>query len=237
MRDRRNRAVVLVVAVAIVAMAGLLAATVLRPRSADERHAAALDLAGHLAVTAEVSASSLGVTHAVADFGVEDGVRMVPVRIVEELVLTVRIASDRDLVLAGPPRVCLVGPFWNPLDAGLSDRCWGEPDLGAIIASRLVPDPAGRLQLRAGQPIDVTANLARGDVRCDYAPGDWRVEVEGELVVDDVVQPRLGLAGAPVIVPLEAGGELPLRPNADTRFCGLATPVYRRQGEPAFREN
>ena len=69
--------------------------------------------------------SSLGATQAIADFGLEEGIRMVPVRIVEDLALEVRLETPRDITLAGPRRICLTGPFWNPLDAGL-----GRPLLG-----------------------------------------------------------------------------------------------------------
>ena len=61
---------------------------------------------------------------------------LVPVTVVESLALDVRLTADRDLVLAGPPRLCLVGPFAAPDDAGLIDRCWGDPDPGAALAAR-----------------------------------------------------------------------------------------------------
>jgi hypothetical protein len=133
--------------------------------------------------------------------------------------------------------VCLVGPFWNPLDAGLSDRCWGEPEFGSIVADRLVADGTGRVVLRPGEPLDIAATLVRGDVRCDYAPGEWRLQVDAEPVVDGVVQPRQDLADVLVIVPLEPAGVLPFRPNAETRFCSYPAAVYDRQGEPAFSED
>jgi hypothetical protein len=234
MRDPRTAAIV---GVAIVATAVLLAALALRPRTADERLAAARALAGHVTVTAEVTTSSLGVTRAMADFGVDAGLRMVPVRIVEELAIAVRVETDRELVLARPPRVCLVGPFWNPLDAGLSDRCWGEPDLGEIVAGRLVAVGSDRIVLRPGEPLDLVATLARGETRCDYAPGEWRLQIDAEPVVDGVPQPRQDLADVAVVVPLEPAGALPFRPNAETRFCSYPAAVYDRQGEPAFTED
>ena len=234
MRDRRTRAVTLLVAAVLVAGAGLWAWDAFRPLSADEQERAARELLGQIEVTAGVHGSSLAVTRAVADFGLEQGVRMVPVRIVEELTIALRIETDREIVLAGPPRICLVGPFWNPLDAGLSDRCWGDPDLGTLAAERLLADAAGRVVLRPGEPLSLEATLARGDERCDYAPGEWRLEVDALAVVDGTVQPRLDIADVPVELPLETGGRLPFRPNSDTRFCSYTAAIYVRQGEPSF---
>ena len=234
MRDRRDRAVALLVAAVLVAGAGLWAWDALRPLSADEQERAARDLFGRVEVTANVHDSSLAVTRAVADFGIEEGVRMVPVRIVEDLKIALRIETGREIVLAGPPRICLVGPFWNPLDAGLSDRCWGDPDLDALVAEHLPADSAGRVVLRPGEPIALEVALARGDARCDYAPGEWRLEVDALAVVDGTVQPRLDIADVPVELPLEEGGRLPFLPNSDTRFCSYTAAIYVRQGEPSF---
>ena len=64
----------------------------------------------------------MSATQAIADFGLEEGIRMVPVRIVEDMVLEVELAAERDVTFAAAPRLCLTGPFWNPLDAGLDDH-------------------------------------------------------------------------------------------------------------------
>ena len=230
--DRRTRAVALPLAIVLVGGVGLWAWAASRPLSAEQRREAARELVEGISFSATLSASSLEATQAIADFGLEEGIRMVPVRIVEELTIEVRFETDRDVLLVGPPRVCLVGPFWNPLDAGLSDRCWGEPDLGTLLADRLPTDTAGRTALQAGQSFLVEATLHRGDVRCDYAPGEWRLQVDAELVIEGVAEPRLDLADVPVVLPLEEGGSLAYRHNTGTRFCSNTAAVYNRQGVP-----
>ena len=157
---------------------------------------------------------------------------MVPVRIVEDMALEVRLETPRDVTLAGAPRLCLTGPFWNPLDAGLSDRCWGDPDLARLLVDAMPPDADGRVTLRAGSPVVLRADLARGDERCDYPPGDWLLEVDAEPVVDGVTLPRQDITKVPLTVPLEEGGALAWRSNSDTRFCSFTAAVYTRQGEP-----
>jgi hypothetical protein len=235
--DRRTRTIVALVAVALVAGVAAFAWAASRPRTGDEQVALARELFAQVDATAEVTASSLGVTHAPADFGLEEGIRTVPVRIVEELTIAVRLDTARDVLMAGPPRVCLVGPFWNPLDAGLSDRCWGEPDLGALVGERLVANAVGHVVLRPDEPITLAVTLERGDARCDYAPGEWRFQVDAVPVVDGAEQPRQDLADVPLTLPLETGGDLPYRPPAETRVCSYTAAVYVRQGEPSFVED
>ena len=157
---------------------------------------------------------------------------MVPVRIVEDLVLEVRLETPRDVTLAGAPRLCLTGPFWNPLDAGLDDRCWGEPDLAGLLTDAMPADADGRVTLRADSPVVLRADLTRGDERCDYPPGDWLLEVDAEPIIDRVTQPRVDIASVPLTIPLEGRGALPWRSNSDTRFCSFTAAVYTRQGEP-----
>ena len=182
-------------------------------------------------MSAEPARYSLMATEAVADFGIEEGVRLVRVRILDELDLEVRIETTETLTLAAPPRVCLVGPYSAPDDAGLSDRCWGEPDLGGLLAEELTTDAAGHPMLIAGQPIVLSAALRRGDVRCDYPPGEWQLEVTLEPLVYGVSVGALDLPPAALEVPPTADGPLPLN-LFGTRYCGLATVVYRDQGEP-----
>jgi hypothetical protein len=214
---------------AVVVLAGVTLWTwsTLRPATADE-------LIDGVTVTASVNESSLGATQAIADFGLEEGIRMVPVRIVEDLALEVRLATSRDVTLAGAPRLCLTGPFWNPLDAGLDDRCWGDPDLAASLVQAMAADADGRVTLRAGSPIVLQADIARGDARCDYPPGDWLLEVDAEPVVGGVTLPRQEIAKVPLMIPLEEGGALAWRSNSDTRFCSFTAAVYTRQGEPTI---
>ena len=140
---RRVRVVVLAMAVAAVAGVGFLTWSIATSGSPERRAAAARDLAAGIEVSVGVHAVSHRATLAIADFGIEEGVRLVPVRILDEIQLELRLESNVDVALAEPPRVCLVGPHWAPDDAGLSDRCWGEPDLGALLAAQLEADAAG----------------------------------------------------------------------------------------------
>lgn len=226
-----RRVVVLAVSagLAVVALAGvaLWAWSAPRPATADE-------LVAGISVTATVDESSLGATQAIADFGLEEGIRMVPVRIVEDLALEVRLETPRDVTLAGAPRLCLTGPFWNPLDAGLADRCWGDPDLAALLVKAMPSDADGRVTLRAGSPIVLQTDIARGNERCDYPPGDWLLEVDVEPIIDGLTLPRQEIAKVPLRIPLEDGGALAWRSNSDTRFCSFTAAVYTRQGEPTI---
>jgi hypothetical protein len=227
--NRRTAVLAVSAGLAVVVLAGvaLWAWSALRPATADE-------LFGGITVTASVEGSSLGATQAIADFGLEEGIRMVPVRIVEDLALVVRLETPRDVVLAGAPRLCLTGPFWNPLDAGLDDRCWGDPDLAALLAQAMPADADGRVTLRARSPVVLRTELGRGDERCDYPPGDWLLEVDAEPVVDGVTLPRQDITEVPLTVPLEEEGALAWRSNSDTRFCSFTAAVYTRQGEPTI---
>jgi hypothetical protein len=232
--NRRTAVVAIAAGLAVVVLAGaaLWAWSALRPRSPDEQAATARELFDRIEARVTIQDSSLGATQAIADFGLEEGVRMVPVRIVEDLVLEVRLETQTDVTLADAPRLCLTGPFWNPLDAGLSDRCWGDPDLAGLLAEAMPAGADGRVTLRAGSPVALRANLARGDERCDYPPGEWLLEVDAEPVIDGVTLPRQDIADVPLTIPLEKTGALPWRSNSDTRFCSFTAAVYDRQGEP-----
>ena len=225
--NRRTALIGVVSGIAVLALAGvtLWAWSALRPASADE-------LFGGIEVTAAVDESSLGATQAVADFGVEEGVRMVPVRIVEDLVLDLGLSTPRDVTFSAPPRLCLTGPFWNPLDAGLSDRCWGDPDVNEALRDAMPADPSGTVTLRADSPVVLRVPIARGDERCDYPPGDWLLEVDAEPVIDGAPQPRMDIAKVPITIPWDVDGALRWHDNSDTRFCSFTAAVYTRQGEP-----
>jgi len=218
-------AVVAGLAVLVLAAVALWGWSALRPATVDE-------LFGGIEVSASVDQSSLGATQAIADFGVEEGVRMVPVRIVEDLVLDLELSTDRDVTFAAAPRLCLTGPFWNPLDAGLRDRCWGDPDVNDALRAAMPADPSGMVTLRAGSPVIIRVPIARGDERCDYPPGDWLLEVDAEPVIDGEVQPRRDIAKAPITIPWDVDRALPWHDNSDTRFCSFTAAVYTRQGEP-----
>jgi hypothetical protein len=205
--------------------------TTTQPRSQEERlQAAGAALAG-VHVSATAGDTSQIATEAVADFGIEEGVRMVPVRILDELSLDLRLEASDTITLASPPRVCLVGPFSAPDDAGLTDRCWGEPDLGELLAEQLGTDDAGHPTLEAGRPTIVAAVIRRGEVRCDYPPGEWQLEVTLEPLVDGRSAGALQLPPVAVSVPPTTTEPLPLM-LFGTRYCGLANVVYCEQGEP-----
>lgn len=193
---------------------------------------AALALVRGVTVEATVTDTALVAGGATADFGVEEGLRRVVVRLVDEMDVEVVISSDADLVLADPPGLCLVGPFWNPLDAGLSDRCWGTPDLGQVASDQLEPGPDGRFTIAADAPATVGATLARGHERCDYAPGSWTLEVTLRPVVGDAVFGPIRTPDVQVEVPFDAEEPLDLLPRSDVRLCSYAAAVVRRQGEP-----
>ncbi|HLE58380.1 MAG TPA: plastocyanin/azurin family copper-binding protein [Candidatus Limnocylindria bacterium] len=189
-------------------------------------------------VTAWAADVSLAVAGAPADFGMEEDVRWVNIRVVAEVRIELRLESAHDLVLERPPYLCLVGPFWNPLDAGLSDRCWGDPDLAAVVAAQLPTDELGRPMLPGGRPVGVSATIGRGGGRCDYSPGEWSLEMAVEPVIDGSPVGRLDLEDIPVYVPFEnrvvdgAPATLEILPADDTRICSYPAAVYLRQGEP-----
>ena len=171
-------------------------------------------------------------TDAIADFGIDEGIRLVRVRIVSELRLSIRLEADHDVALAEPARLCIVGPYSAPDDAGLSDPCWGSPDPGELLAAQLESDPAGHPVLSADRPILVAASLVRGDARCDYPPGEWHVEVVLNPLIDGSPVGDLYLPYATMDVPLERADAAPLAEVLEDRYCGLASAVYREQGEP-----
>lgn len=200
--------------------------------SPEDRERAAI--AGVAAVRASVTVhdASLLATRAIADFGVGAEVRLVLVRIVDELRIELRIDSPQDLVVASPIVACLVGPDAAPDDAGLEGSCWGEPDLGPLIAGQLTPDAAGHLHLEAGRTVAISVTLQRGDVRCDYPPGDWHLELRLDPVVTGIPMGPRYASRAFVTVPYEREQAVAL--VSERRYCGLASRVFREQGEPSI---
>jgi len=227
-RPGRRLVAVAVVAVAVAAVLATWAVT--RPRSPDERLAAARELASRITVSAVVEGSSLLGGRAIADFGVGNEVRLVRVRIVDRLRLSVRLASDVDVELATALTACLVGPYSAPDDAGLSVPCWGEPDLGGALATRLPTGATGHPALLASRPVDVAVELSRGEARCDYAPGRWRLEVTVEPIVDGASAGEIDLPTVDVAIPFSPDDVvIEVR---DSRYCGLAETIFKEQGEP-----
>jgi hypothetical protein len=181
-------------------------------------------------VTATLTGSSLLATNAIADFGISGGIRSVHVRIVDRLQLDVRVETARDIVLAEPPRLCLVGPYSAPDDAGLTDRCWGEPDLAALFAAKLPKDAAGRPMLAPGTPIVLTVPLQRGTARCDYPPGTWQLELTMNPLIDGSASGNREPPAVKLDVPFATAQPLTL--VTTSRYCGLAETIYQDQGEP-----
>lgn len=169
---------------------------------------------------------------ATADFGIEEGLRRVVIRVVDEMEVEVVIVAEAEMVLAEPPGLCLVGPFWNPLDAGLSDRCWGSPDLGEVAAEQLSTEADGQVVLAAGVPVAVSAPIARGHERCDYAPGEWTLEVSLRPVVGEETFGPVRIPDVVVDVPFDAAEPVERLPIRDTRVCSYPAAVVNRQGEP-----
>jgi hypothetical protein len=177
-------------------------------------------------ITAEITVEEPAIVaaRATADFGVEEGVGIVTMRVVEEMGVTVRLSAASDVTLATPPGLCLVGPFWNPLDAGISDRCWGDPDLSTISGLGTT--------LSANGSSSVQATIARGGERCDYAPGEWHLEVSVQPVVGGETFGPVRIPNVTFEVPFDESEALALLPFEDTRVCSFPAAVVNRQGEP-----
>jgi hypothetical protein len=180
-------------------------------------------------VTPSVRNTDLIATGAIADFGLNGGgARLVRVRIVDSMDLALRIASDEEIVLAEPPFLCVVGPYSAPDDAGLESPCWGDPDVSALLTSKLTLNADNHYVL-GRTPVELDATLQRGMQRCDYPPGNWQVELKLNPVGGDgaryVPDTTFG-------VPIADAGPLQLLPTTQTRYCGLATAVVQQQGEP-----
>lgn len=227
MRGRRLAARVLIAA--LVAACGTLPPWA----GPEEREAEARRLAVAITPAVTVRATSYVAGRALADFGIGQPVRLVGVRMLDEVTLEVSLRSAVDVALAGPPRLCLVGPFAAPDDAGLEDRCWGEPDLGTLVAPLLRPDAAGRPGLRANEPVVLAATIRRGDARCDYPPGTWTLETAVEPLVGDAAVARVYLPDLAVEMPWQRDEAIPAVEKE--RYCGLATVIVRDQGEPRIR--
>lgn len=182
-------------------------------------------------VSVEVSGTTFLAAGVVTD-SLETGVRRVIVPVVDTLELAIEVVADRALSLPRSPRLCLAGPYPAPNDAGLSDRCWGEPDLTDIAADVLPPDQVGRVRLAAGNPAAFTAGLRRGEVRCDYPPGGWTLEISFGPFGTQPGPDRMDLEPVAFEVPWKGAGPLRLLAPAESRYCGLAFDELLDQGEP-----
>ena len=186
---------------------------------------------------ATASAVALVATDAVADLGVNGGgVRLVRVRIVDRMDVALMVTTDREIVLSEEPKLCLIGPYSAPDDAGLSDPCWGEPDLTTLVLAMLDRTGQGHYVLRTGAPNVINAAIGRGAERCDYPPGTWEVEFKLNALLDGAALGARYVPDTPFDVPVSQPGPLPWLAPTETRYCGLATAVYQQQGEPEVIE-
>ena len=204
------------------------------PRSAEEREAAAAQLLSGIRISTHVTGSALSASKALVDFLAENDVRLVVVRVVDELTLEVQIEARRSVAFKDSPAFCLIGPFAAPDDAGYSSPCWGAQDTGTLFAAQLPADDAGHRTFPAGEPIVVSATVQRGGPRCDYPPGRWLLRVEADPLVDGLPTGARQLAEVGFDVPWSRTDRLPFLPVSTVAYCGLANTVYREQGEPAI---
>lgn len=173
--------------------------------------------------------ASLASAAAFAD-SLDTGISLVRVRIVDSLDVSITLASDTGIVLAGPPELCLAWVYAAPDDAGLVSPCWGVPDPSAELASLMARDD-GSWALEPGQDVTVRLRMARGGGRCDFPPGDWVLWVKMVPLADGVAQDPT-YAQTTFEVPYDPT-EVPTRlPLTETLFCGLASQVIREQGSP-----
>ncbi len=159
----------------------------------------------------------------------DTGVSLVRVRIVDSLDVSITLASDTGVVLAGPPELCLAWVYAAPDDAGLVSPCWGVPDPSAELASLMARDD-GTWGLDRGRTVAVHARMTRGGGRCDFPPGDWVLWIKVVPLADGVAQGPT-YAQATFEVPYDPTAVPTRLPLTETRFCGLASQVVREQGE------
>lgn len=202
------------------------------PRTADGREALAQRQLGGIRVSTTLTDSSLAATKALVDFLPENDVRLVVVRIVDEIDLELRIEADSEVTFSESPRICLIGPFSAPDDGGFSSPCWGAPEVGELVVAELAANAAGHAVLPRDRVIRIAATVQRVGGRCDYPPGQWILRVEANPLVDGVPMGARRLPDAAFEVPYLGTGALPFIPVSAMRYCGLANVVYREQGEP-----
>lgn len=229
---RRLGILVVIALIALVVALALRAASGSRPRTAAEREVLAQELVSGIRVSTNVAGSSLAATKALVDFLPENDVRLVLVRIVDDVDLELRIHADQTVAFGEPPGFCLIGPFSAPDDAGLWSPCWGAPEIGELVVAQLAADGAGHIVIPAGREIRVAATIRRVGGRCDYPPGQWVLRVDVEPLVDGTPMGLRPLADSAFEVPYLGTGPLPFIPVGSQRYCGLANVVYRDQGEP-----
>lgn len=180
-----------------------------------------------LQAVAVASAATLASAAAFAD-SLETGIRLVRVRIVDEVEMAVVLLSETGVTLAEPPELCFHWFHAAPDDAGLESPCWGIPDPSPVFAAQMARAD-GTWRLDPGRALSSGVSMRRGGGRCDYPPGDWVLRVRYVPLVDGAAQePRY--VRAPFEVAYDPR-EIPTRlPVTETLFCGLASSVVREQG-------
>jgi hypothetical protein len=196
------------------------------------REAEAQTLVAGIRVSVTVKDAALAVMSALADFGIEGGTRQVDVRVVKELQLELRIDTERLVVLEDEPIVCLRGPFYRAPVSTVSDPCWGEPDLTAVLKGELLGNSDGRPVLSNRQAVTVEVSLARTDARCDYAPGGWHLELAANPRIDGAAAGAREIANVVFDIPLDTVGPLERLPSEQTSICSSPASVFTSQGDP-----
>lgn len=182
-----------------------------------------------LEIRVQPSIGGLAVSKAIAD-SLEEGIRLVPIRIVERMHIAMTLLTTEGVVFSEPPVVCM---YWHdaaPDDGGLESPCWGIPDPSSTLAGMLARDD-GAWALAPATGVALGTDLGRGPGTCDYPPGDWVLRLRVVPQVDGVAAEPVYLR-VPFEVPFDPTEVLPAVPLSDTRFCGLASEVIREQGVP-----
>jgi hypothetical protein len=202
------------------------------PLTPQQREAAARQQVSGIRISTRVPDSTLAASKALVDFLATNDVRLVLVRIVDDLRLEIHVESDQAVALGEPPSFCVIGPYSAPDDGGYSSPCWGTPDLGELVLPQLPTDGAGHPMIPAGRDLVLSATVQRGGLRCDYPPGQWLLVVKINPLVDGT---PMGVRELPEIgfdVPWAVEGPLPFLAVRTVAYCGSANLVYRDQGEP-----
>jgi hypothetical protein len=183
-------------------------------------------------ISTSVSGSSLAASKGLVDFMAENDTRLVLVRIVDDLDLEVRVATEQAVAFREPPSFCLIGPYSAPQDAGYESGCWGTPDIGKLLAAELPTDDAGHAMFPPDRELVMSATMQRGGLRCDYPPGRWLLVVEADPLVDGTPMGARQLGEIGFDIPWSRTDSLPFLPVRTVAYCGSANVVYREQGEP-----
>jgi hypothetical protein len=236
--DRFRRLRIIVAGTLVVLVFGLVLWSIgaTRPRSAhrsaEEREVVAKELLSGVRISTDVSGSSLAASKALVDYLATNDVRLVLVRIVDDLKLAIHIDTQQVVAFREPPSFCLIGPFSAPDDAGYQSPCWGTPDIGVLAAAQLPTDAAGHTMFPADRALVLSTTLHRGGLRCDYPPGRWLLVVEADPLVDGTAVGVRQLAEISFDIPWLNSGPLTFLPVKTVAYCGSANVVYKEQGEP-----